>query len=161
MRKNRVNVPLKVAAIAAFVVILMTSCQASSRVQVDALTHGGVIRCANGQSFINEYGVDDDPAAFGAGTEARRDLYCVNEDTGPLFWDRIDVRVRKFVGNYQCYESAVYWTSVNRTRTVSHSKVCAPGIAANVWAMGVHGANRPGDPIPRRELSATPDVITQ
>ena len=152
---------LRTAVMAAAAGVVLTSCQTSPRIQIDAVTHAGVVRCANGQSYIMEYGVDDDPTAFGAASEARKDLYCTNEDGGPLWWDRLDVRVAKYVGNWKCDESAIYYTTINRSVSVHRSKTCAPGIAGNVSAMGIHGATRPGEPVPRRELSFTPDVITQ
>jgi hypothetical protein len=143
---------------ACLLVALVTGCKASEKIVVDSADGSTWIKCAMGQSFVSESG-DDQPTQFGGATEAWKDYYCVNEDTGSLWWDRLDVLARKYNGNYLCDTSPQVATTVNRSVSVSDAATCAPGGSSHIWVMGTHGASRPGAAV-HRELSVTPEVTS-
>ncbi len=143
---------------ACLLVALVTGCKSSEKIVVDSAQGSNWIRCAMGQSFVAE-STDDPPTQFGGATEAWKDYYCVNEDTGSLWWDRLDVMARKYNGTYLCDTSAMVATTVNRSVSISDTATCAPGGSSHIWVMGTHGASRPGGSV-HRELSATPEVFS-
>ncbi len=146
------------ALVACLLLALVAGCKSSDKIVVDSVQASTWVRCAMGQSYVNE-STDDSPTQFGAATEAWKDYYCANEDTGSLWWDRLDVLARKYNGSYLCDTSAQVATTVNRSVSVSDSATCAPGGSSHIWVMGTHGASRPGAAI-HRELSTTPEVFS-
>lgn len=159
MSRSGVRGPVRVAA-AALLVFVLAGCQVSSLITVDAVTSSGIIRCANGRSYVME-SVDDNPVEFGAATGARRDILCENEDVG-LWWDLLDVTATKYWGSSICGVAPYRFTTVNRTVSTSKNSACNGGFpASRVSVLGRHGATRPGAPgPPRRELSFTPSVTS-
>jgi hypothetical protein len=139
-------------------VVAATGCKASEKVVVDSVETSSWARCALGQTFVNEAG-DDNPTQYGGATEAWRDYYCLNEDTGALWWDRLDVSARKYNGSYLCETSATYATTSNRSVSFTDTATCAAGGSSRIWVLGSHGASRPGAAI-HREASATPEVTS-
>src|ERR1700712_2176178 len=85
--------------VAVLLVALVSGCKSSDKVVVDSVETSSWVRCAMGQSFVAE-STDDPPTQFGGATEAWKDYYCVNEDTGALWWSRLDVLARKYNGSY-------------------------------------------------------------
>jgi hypothetical protein len=152
--------PTKVRAVLAvgLLVVALTGCKASERVVVDSVETASWARCALGQSFVAEWS-DDPPTQYGGATEAWKDYYCVNEDTGALWWDRLEVFARKYDGGYLCETSATHATTSNRSVSVSDTATCTAGGSSRIWVLGSHGASRPGAAL-RRELSATPEVTS-
>src|SRR4051812_24050120 len=148
-----------VSALAAcLLVVAVSGCRSSEKVVVDSVETSSWVRCALGQSFVAE-APDDPPTQYGGATEAWRDYYCVNQDTGSLWWDRLDVMARKYNGSYLCETSAQVATPVNRSVSVSDTATCAPGGSTRIWVLGTHGASRPGAAV-HRELSTTPEVTS-
>jgi hypothetical protein len=139
-------------------VVAVTGCKASERVVVDSVETPSWARCALGQSFIGEAG-DDQPTQYGGATEAWKDYFCVNEDTGTLWWDRLEVFARKYNGSYLCETSPTYATTSSRSISVTDTATCAAGGSSHIWALGSHGASRPGAAI-HREISVTPEVTS-
>jgi hypothetical protein len=148
-------------AIPVIAALLLTSCQASSRVEVDAYTDSGnTIRCATGQSTVGE---DVDKTADGvpgnAGTEVRRDLYCTNEDPTLNAYYLLDTRVtlvkqRADGTTFTCAQGDAA-TTTSRGVTASRTEWCGAG---KYFVIGRHGAKRTSaDPV-RRVNSYTPTV---
>ncbi len=103
---------------------------------------------------------DDNPEAFGAGTEARKDLYCTNEDAG-LWWDLLDAQARKYNGDTLCLRTPRAVTTTQRTVLAGGASWCAFTGSHDIYVIGTHGATRPGGgPVPRRSASLTPAVFT-
>ena len=113
------------------IVVALSACKASEKVVVDSVETSSWVRCALGQSFVGEAG-DDQPTQYGAATEAWRDYFCVNEDTGALWWDRLDVYARKYHGSYLCETSATYWTTTSRSVSVSDSAQAGESAGASL-----------------------------
>jgi len=153
---RRTSLPLA----AGLLVVLLTGCKSSQKVVVDSVDGSSWIKCAMGQSYVNESS-DDDPAQYGAVTEAWRDYYCVNQDTGALWWSRLEVYGRKYNGNVLCDTSPVAWTSSSRSVSVQTREVCASGGSNQIWVAGYHGASRNGSSTIRRATSVTPEVTSQ
>jgi len=104
--------------------VLISGCKSSEKVVVDSVETSTWVRCAMGQSFVAEW-ADDPRTQFGGATEAWKDYYCANEDTGTLWWDRLDVMARKYDGSYLCSTSAVMATTSGRSISVSATATCA------------------------------------
>lgn len=156
MSLRRSVLPLTVGLL----VVVLAGCQASEKVVADSVEGSGWIKCAMGQSYVNEL-ADDDPAQYGAATEAWKDYYCVNEDTGSLWWSRLEVYGRKYNGTVLCDTSPVAATTSNRSISVQTRDVCASGGSNRIWVAGYHGAARSGSSTIRRATSVTPEVTSQ
>jgi len=154
--RRRLTLPLVVGVL----VVLLAGCKSSDKVVADSVEGSGWIKCAMGQSYVNEMG-DDDPAQYGAVTEAWKDYYCVNEDTGTLWWSRLDVSGRKYSNGNLCDTSPVAYTTTNRSISVQTRAVCAPSGASHTLVVGLHGAARSGSTTIRRASSTTPEVFSQ
>lgn len=139
-------------------VTVLVGCKSSDRVVVDSATGANWVRCSLGQSYVME-STDDTPTQFGGATEAWKDYLCANEDTGALWWDRLDVQVRKYHASYLCDTSAVAYTTTSRSVSVTDTATCSSGGASHMWVMGIHGSSRPGSSIVH-EVSTTPEVFT-
>ncbi|WP_421118107.1 hypothetical protein ACE2AJ_11960 [Aquihabitans daechungensis] len=146
------------ALVACLCAALVSGCESSEKVVVDSVEASTWVRCALGQSFVAEW-ADDPPTQFGGATEAWKDYFCVNEDTGALWWDRLDVMARKYNGSYLCSTSALMATTSGRSISISANASCAPGGSSRIWVLGTHGASRPGAAV-HRELSVTPEVFS-
>src|SRR5690606_20183503 len=144
---------------AGLLVVAVSGCKSSEKVVVDSVETSSWVRCVMGQSFVNEAG-DDSPTQYGGGTEAWKDYFCANQDTGSLWWDRIDVSARKYNGGYLCDTSSMVATSSNRNVSVSDAATCASGGSSEIWVMGSHGSVRAGGGSVHRELSITPNVTS-
>lgn len=144
--------------VAGLLVAVLSGCKASEKIVVDSVETSSWARCAMGQSFVAE-AADDPPTQYGGATEAWRDYFCANQDTGTLWWDRLDVQARKYNGSYLCETSALQFTTTNRSVSVSDTATCAPSGSSRIWVVGIHGASRPGGAI-HREMSATPEVTS-
>jgi hypothetical protein len=142
------------------VVVLLASCKSSDKVVADSVDGGTWVKCAMGQSYVNELS-DGDPAQYGAATEAWKDYYCANEDDDALWWSRLEVYGRKYNGSTLCDTSPVASTTSRRSITVQTRAVCASGGSSHIWVVGYHGASRPGSTTIRRASSATPEVTSQ
>ena len=144
---------------AGLVVALLAGCKSSEKVVVDSVEAPTWARCAMGQAFVME-STDDDPTQYGGGTEARKDIYCANEDTGALWWDRLDVYVRKYNGSYLCDTSPLAFTTSQRNVSISDSRTCATAGSSHIWSLGNHGAIRNGGGPIKREVVNTPEVYS-
>lgn len=140
-------------------VAVLAGCQASEKVVADSVEGSTWIKCAMGQSYVNESS-DTSPTQYGAATEAWKDYFCVNEDTGSLWWSRLEVYARKYNGNVLCDTSSVASTTTNRSTSIQTSALCAPGGSTHIWVAGFHGAARNGSSTVRRATSATPEVTS-
>lgn len=105
------------------IVVALSACKASEKVVVDSVETSSWVRCALRAIVRRRGGRRPADAQYGAATEAWRDYFCVNEDTGALWWDRLDVYARKYHGSYLCETSATYWTTTSRSVSVSDSAV--------------------------------------
>ena len=139
-------------------VTALVGCKSSDQVVVDSASGSGWVKCSLGQSFVME-STDDSPTQYGGGTEAWKDYLCAHEDTGTLWWDRLDVQARKYNGGYLCDTSPLVVTTTNRTVSVSDSHLCASGGSSHIWVLGTHGSSRPGSAV-THEVSVTPEVFT-
>lgn len=140
-------------------VLLLAGCKASEKITVDSVEGSGWIKCSMGQSYVNESG-DDVPTGYGAATEAWKDYYCVNEDTGTLWWDRLEVYARKYNGNVLCETSSVASTTTSRSVAIQDRALCASGGSNRIWVIGFHGSSRNGSSTIRRVQSTTPEVTS-
>lgn len=139
-------------------VALLVGCKSSDRIVVDSASGSNWVKCSLGQSFVMESS-DDSPTQYGGATEAWKDYLCANEDTGTLWWDRLDVQARKYNGGYLCDTSPLVATTSSRSVSVSRTALCASGGSSHIWVVGTHGSNRPGSTV-KRELSTTPEVTS-
>lgn len=140
-------------------VVGLTGCKTSEKIVVDSAEGSTWVKCAMGQSFVKESG-DDDNTQYGAGTDAWKDYYCANQDTGTLWWDLLDVQARKYNGNVLCDVSPYHSTSSALSVTTVDADLCAPSGSGSIHVIGTHGARRPGSSTTVRELSVTPNAFT-
>ncbi|HWJ62535.1 MAG TPA: hypothetical protein VNS19_11235 [Acidimicrobiales bacterium] len=139
--------------------VLLTGCKASEKAVVDSVETSTWIKCAMGQSYVNE-STDEKPTQFGAATEAWKDYYCANEDVGALWWSRLEVSARKYNGSTLCDTSSVVATTTQRSVSIQDSAVCASGGSSRIWVAGFHGAARSGSSTIHRTTSPTPEVTS-
>ena len=141
-------------------VVLLTGCKASEEVVVDSVETSSWIKCTMGQSVVAEL-ADGDPTQFGAGTQAQKDYFCANDDTGTLWWDWMYVGAYKYVGQSLCATAAQCSTTSNASFYSTDSATCAAGGSSQIWASGTHKSIRNGGSTVHTNYSQTPKVTTR